>query len=68
MTAAPDEHTPLLYTVPEALAMLRMGRTTFYAEVNARRLQIIKRGRSTLVTADDIAAYVNLLRSEAEDL
>lgn len=65
MTAA-TEHAPLLYKVPEVLTMLRMSRTQFYAQVNAGRLRIVKQGGSTRVTADDIAAYVNLLRTEAD--
>ena len=57
---------PLMYTVPEVLAMCRMSRTTFYREVNARRLVIVKQGSSTRVTAADLDAYIDLLRSEAE--
>jgi hypothetical protein len=64
MTAA-TEHAPLLYKVTEVLDMLRMSRTQFYAQVNAGRLRIVKQGGSTRVTADDLAAYVNLLRAEA---
>lgn len=67
MTAA-HEHAPLLYTVSEVLTMLRMGRTQFYAQVNAGRLRIVKQGGSTRVAADDLAAYVNLLRAESENL
>lgn len=66
MTAV-TEHAPLLYKVPEVLEMLRMSRTQFYAQVNAGRLHIVKQGGSTRVTADDLAAYVQLLKDEAED-
>jgi len=66
VTAVP-ELEPLMYKVPEVLVMLRMGRTQFYAQVNAGRLQIVKQGGSTRVTADDLAAYVDLLRSEAQN-
>jgi len=65
MTATID-HAPLLYRVPEVLAMLRMSRTQFYAQVNAGRLRIVKQGAATRVTADDLAAYVTLLKTEAE--
>jgi predicted DNA-binding transcriptional regulator AlpA len=65
MTATID-HAPLLYRVPEVLAMLRMSRTQFYAQVNAGRLRIVKQGAATRVTADDVAAYVALLKREAE--
>jgi predicted DNA-binding transcriptional regulator AlpA len=64
--AAATELMPLLYTVPEVLAMLRMSRTQFYAQVNAGRLRIVKQGAATRVAADDIAAYVALLKREAE--
>ena len=58
---------PLMYEVPEVLVMLRMSRTQFYAQVNAGRLRIVKQGRSTRVTANDLATYVRLLEQEAED-
>jgi len=64
--AAATELMPLLYTVSETLTMLRMSRTQFYAQVNAGRLRIVKQGAATRVTADDLAAYVALLRQEAE--
>jgi predicted DNA-binding transcriptional regulator AlpA len=64
---AETAHAPRMYTVPEVLAMCRMGRTTFYREVNAGRLAIIKRGSSTRVTAADLDAYIGLLRAEAEN-
>ncbi len=65
MTATTD-HAPLMYTVPEVLTLCRMSRATFYREVNARRLVIVKQGSSTRVTAADLTAYVDLLRAEAE--
>ena len=65
MTVTTD-HAPLMYTVTEVLAMLRMSRNQFYRQVNARRLLIVKQGSSTRVTAADLSAYVELLRSEAE--
>jgi hypothetical protein len=65
MTAA-IEHAPLLYKVPEVLDMLRMSRTQFYGQVNARRLRIVKQGAATRVTAAALAEYVALLEREAE--
>jgi excisionase family DNA binding protein len=65
MTVTTDT-PPLLYTVPEAMTLLRMSRSTFYREVNAGRLVIVKPGSmTTRVTAADLAAYVELLRTEA---
>jgi hypothetical protein len=65
MTVTTDT-PPLLYTVPEVLTLCRMSRATFYREVNARRLVIVKQGSATRVTAADLTAYVDLLRAEAE--
>jgi excisionase family DNA binding protein len=65
MTAAID-HAPLLYKVTEALDMLRMSRTQFYAQVNAGRIRIVKQGTATRIAAEDLAAYVAQLRAEAE--
>lgn len=66
MTAATDI-TPLLYTVEEAMSALRMARSSFYREVKAGRIRIVKQGTSTRVTAGALAAYVALLEQEAED-
>lgn len=65
MTVTTDT-PPLLYTVPEVLTLCRMSRATFYREVNARRIVIVKQGSATRVTAADLTAYVDLLRAEAE--
>lgn len=66
MTAT-TELAPLLYTVPEAMTALRISRSAFYREVNARRLRTVKQGTSTRVTAAALAEYVALLEREAED-
>lgn len=42
---------PLAYSVPEALSLLRIGRTTFYEEVRSGRLVIAKVGKKTIVPA-----------------
>ena len=65
MTVTTDT-PPLLYTVPEVLTLCRMSRATFYREVNARRIVIVKQGSATRVTAVDLTAYVDRLRAEAE--
>jgi excisionase family DNA binding protein len=69
MTASPTgthDLAPLLYTVSEVCTVLRMSRTQFYAQVGAGRLATVKQGASTRVTAEDLAAYVKLLKREAE--
>lgn len=66
-TTSTRELPQMLYTVNEVLTMLRMSRTQFYDQVHAGRLLIVKQGRSTRVAQADLDAYVELLRSEAED-
>lgn len=64
---APADIAPLLYTVPQALEALQMSRNAFYREVNAKRIRIVKQGRSTKVTAAALADYIALLEREAKD-
>jgi excisionase family DNA binding protein len=68
MTAVPVERhpAPLMYKIPEACALLRLSRTQVYEQINAARLRTVHVGRAVFVTADDLAAYVALLRTEAE--
>ena len=42
-----------------------IGRTTFYTEVNAGRLKIVKLGRKTLVLAEDERSWLARLKGEA---
>lgn len=44
---------PELMTVRDFLDNFRVGKTTFYREVEAGRLRIIKVGRSTRVARED---------------
>jgi hypothetical protein len=60
---APD---PLLYKIPEVMAMLRMSRHVVYEQIRRGRLRIVKEGRATFVTAAALRAYVELLEREAE--
>jgi hypothetical protein len=57
---------PVLYKIPEVMAMLRMSRGALYQEISAGRLRKVKRGRSVFVTAAAIADYVALLERETE--
>lgn len=65
MTATATEHAPLLYKIPEACALLRMSRTEIYEQIKAGRLHTVHQGRASFIAADDLAAYVALLREEA---
>ena len=57
---------PALYKVADLVHMLRMSRSEIYEQIRARRLLTVKQGRATFVTADDLTAYVKLLKAEAE--
>ncbi len=55
---------PVLMTVPDFLRSYAISRTSFYEQVNQGKLRIVKRGRRTLVTSDDAAAWIELLRQQ----
>ena len=55
-----------IYTVEETLRdELPLGRSKFYDEVRAGRIEVVKIGRRTYVPADALDDYVTLLRREA---
>ena len=58
--------SPVMYKIPEVMAMLRMSRHAVYAQIRRGRLRIVKEGRATFVTPAAITAYVELLEREAE--
>jgi len=53
--------SPLVYSVTEACALACIGRTAFYEAINAGELRALKRGRRTLVRADDLRAWIDNL-------
>lgn len=57
-----------LYPVPEAMVLLSLKRSVLYQEIRSGRLKSVKRGRSRLVPASAIRAYVNLLIHESEKI
>jgi predicted DNA-binding transcriptional regulator AlpA len=63
---APRAPDPVLYKIPEVMAMLRMSRHVVYEQIRRGRLRIVKEGRATFVTAAALRAYVELLEREAE--
>lgn len=49
---------PIFYTVDEARAVLRIGRSLFYDLVKGKRLRVVKLAGKTLVRKEDLDAFV----------
>jgi excisionase family DNA binding protein len=52
---------PLAYTIPEACAVARAGRTSIYEAIKSGHLRAVKRGRKTLVLRQDLRDWVGAL-------
>ena len=52
---------PLAYSIAEACSVARAGRTALYEAIRAGELRAVKRGRRTLVLADDLRDWLDNL-------
>lgn len=53
-----------LYSVSEVLSLLKIGRTLFYREVAAGRIEIVKSGKRSLVKARSIKNWIDSLPTQ----
>lgn len=62
----PAAKVRVLYSVPEAMALLNLSRTQIYELIRTSRLVTVTLGRRRLVPADSITDYVQLLLAECQ--
>jgi excisionase family DNA binding protein len=65
-TMSTDLDAPVLYRVTDAMRVLSISRTVIFDQIRSGRLRSVKQGRTRLIPASAIRAYVELLEREAE--
>ena len=53
--------SPLGLSIAQAVRASGVGRTTLYEEIKEGRLRAVKRGRRTLILADDLKQWLGAL-------
>jgi excisionase family DNA binding protein len=54
-------NSPLAYSIAEACSVARAGRTALYEAIRSGALRAVKRGRRTIVLAEDLRRYLESL-------
>ena len=60
-----DPSPKALYRIPEAMQLLSLSRSVIYELIRSGRLHTVKEGRTRLVPATAITAYLTLLEQES---
>lgn len=58
VTARVGHMTAIVYTIPETCKIGRVGRTALYGAIRNGDLRAVKRGRRTLILADDLRKWL----------
>jgi hypothetical protein len=66
-TAVPSPRTDAFaFTIPEAVAVSKIGRSSLYDDIKAGKLEVRKRGSKTIILAAELVRYLNALPTAKE--